>query len=157
EVGQALGTNEDAAQKRVARAVEKLRGILAKRKVMIPLAGLTALLAAQSVPAAPAGLAPLVASAALKGSSLPSAVTLIKGTIKLTFWSETRTILIGAAAILLAMGTTTAVLHSALTKKPGPSSLQGAWEGTLDHEGRKLRMVLKVARKADAGYTATLD
>ena len=41
-VGAALGTNEDAAQKRVSRALEKLRATLAERGVALSLTGLTA-------------------------------------------------------------------------------------------------------------------
>src|SRR5215469_4940718 len=40
EVGQALGTSDDAAQKRVSRAVERLRNLLAKRGVTVGASGL---------------------------------------------------------------------------------------------------------------------
>src|SRR5579859_4714464 len=57
EVGAALGASEDAAQKRVSRAVERLRDFLSKRKVAVGTAGLVALLSANAVQAVPATLA----------------------------------------------------------------------------------------------------
>ena len=56
EVGSALGTNEDAAQKRVSRAVEKLREFFARRGVTVSGAVLAALLSGQAVEAAPIGV-----------------------------------------------------------------------------------------------------
>jgi len=64
-VGQALGTNEDAAQKRVARALEKLRRFFARKGVVLSTAGLAGVLGAHGVAAAPAGLATLVAGGAM--------------------------------------------------------------------------------------------
>lgn len=64
-VGQALGISDDAAQKRVSRAVERLRELLAKRGIAIGAGGLVALISANAVQAAPAGLAVTLSSAAL--------------------------------------------------------------------------------------------
>src|SRR5437016_9111130 len=56
-VGAALGISEDAAQKRVSRALEKLRSILDRRGVALTATALASVLAAEAVTAAPAGLA----------------------------------------------------------------------------------------------------
>lgn len=64
-VGAALGVSEDAAQKRVARALEKLRGLLAARGVSLGGAVLAGLLGDRAVEAAPAALAVRVSGAAL--------------------------------------------------------------------------------------------
>lgn len=56
-VGIALGISDDAAQKRVSRAVERLRELFAKRGVSVGEAGLVAVISANAVQAAPAGLA----------------------------------------------------------------------------------------------------
>src|SRR5437762_2496134 len=70
EVGQTMGTSEDAAQKRVSRAVAKLRALLAGRKAVISAVALTALLSTEAVQAAPASLASsMTAAAILKGSA----------------------------------------------------------------------------------------
>src|ERR1035437_7378666 len=55
EVGEALGTSEDAAQKRVSRAVERLREFFSKRNVTIGASGLAVLISANAVQAAPIG------------------------------------------------------------------------------------------------------
>ena len=64
EVGQVLGTTDDTAQKRVTRAVERLRGLLAKRGIQASTAAITAAVSANAILAAPAGLALTIGSAA---------------------------------------------------------------------------------------------
>jgi hypothetical protein len=64
-VGTALGISDDAAQKRVSRAVEQLREFFSKRKVTVGVVGLMALVSANAVQSAPAGLALTVETAAL--------------------------------------------------------------------------------------------
>jgi RNA polymerase sigma factor (sigma-70 family) len=64
EVGQTLGTTDDAAQKRVSRAVERLREFFANRGVSVGAGGLAAIISANAVQAAPAGLAAAISSAA---------------------------------------------------------------------------------------------
>ncbi len=73
-VGAALGISDDAAQKRVSRAVEKLRTSLARRGVTLSLAALAAFLTAQAVSAAPAGLAVSVSQAALAGAAASAGI-----------------------------------------------------------------------------------
>lgn len=63
EVGQNLGTSDDAAQKRVSRAVEKLREAFAKNKITIGAGSLGILISANAVQAAPAGLATKILAA----------------------------------------------------------------------------------------------
>lgn len=64
-VGATLGISEDAAQKRVVRAVEKLRTVLRRLGVTTTAAGLTAALTATAATAAPSGLAVSVSAASL--------------------------------------------------------------------------------------------
>jgi hypothetical protein len=66
-VGSALGIGEDAAQKRVSRALERLRELLAKRGVTSTASALAIVLAANTLTAAPAGLSGRATSAALAG------------------------------------------------------------------------------------------
>jgi RNA polymerase sigma factor (sigma-70 family) len=76
EMAQSLGTSEEAAQKRVSRAVERLRELLAKRGVTAGAGGLALLLSAHAVEAAPAGLALSVCSSvAVAGAALATATT----------------------------------------------------------------------------------
>jgi RNA polymerase sigma factor (sigma-70 family) len=69
EVGQTLGTNEDAARKRVDRAVERLRQFLAKRGVAAGASGLVVIISANAVQATPAALAASISAAALVGTA----------------------------------------------------------------------------------------
>ena len=76
EVGQTLGTNEDAARKRVSRAVERLREFFAKRGVSVGTSGLVVVISANAVQAAPAGLAVTIATAAaLAGTTIATTAT----------------------------------------------------------------------------------
>ena len=66
EVGEALGASEDAAQKRVSRAVERLREFFSKRNVTIGASGLAVLISANAVQAAPIRLAQGIITAFFK-------------------------------------------------------------------------------------------
>ena len=85
EVAAALNVNEAAAQRRVHRAVEKLRGFFTKRGVVLPAAVLTTAISANSVQAAPAMLAKAVTATAIAKGATASAstLTLIKGALKI--------------------------------------------------------------------------
>jgi RNA polymerase sigma factor (sigma-70 family) len=62
EVGTALGSSEDAARKRVSRALEKVRADLIRRGVATTASPLAALISANAVQVAPAGLAASLAA-----------------------------------------------------------------------------------------------
>ena len=64
-VGQALGSNEDAARLRVTRALEKLEEFLKRRGVTTSAASLGVVLTANVVQAAPVGLAVTISTAAV--------------------------------------------------------------------------------------------
>src|SRR5439155_20701472 len=69
-VGFALGVSDDAAQKRVTRALEKLRTHLVRRGVTTTAAAVSAVLSANAVQMAPAGLSATLASASLAGAGV---------------------------------------------------------------------------------------
>jgi RNA polymerase sigma factor (sigma-70 family) len=74
-VGDALGSSEEAARKRVDRALEKLHVLLKHRGAALTAAALGTLLAAEAVTAAPAGLAGSVAAAALASVAAGAGIT----------------------------------------------------------------------------------
>src|SRR5947199_5068172 len=77
EVGQTIGASEDAAQKRVSRAVERLREFFSKRGVTVGTNGLSVVISANAVQAAPIGLAVTISTAAvLAGPPIASTSTL---------------------------------------------------------------------------------
>lgn len=70
EMAAILGISNEAAQKRVNRAVERLRESLAKRGVTVAASGLGIAISANAVQCAPAGLAAIVAIGAARTSAV---------------------------------------------------------------------------------------
>ena len=79
-VGRALGVTDDAAQKCVSRALEKLRVFFARRGVALSASALGAVLGANAVQAAPIGFGKSLAAASLAakaaGAAVPAGSTL---------------------------------------------------------------------------------
>jgi hypothetical protein len=73
EMAHTLGISDEAAQKRVSRAVERLREFFAKRGVTVGASGLVVVISANAVQPAPAGLAVTISTAAaLTGTTIAS-------------------------------------------------------------------------------------
>src|SRR5438093_375503 len=72
-VGIALGTSDDAAQKRVTRALEKLRAFLLRRGVTLSSAALATALTGSAVQSAPAALAGTISTAVIAGVAAAAA------------------------------------------------------------------------------------
>ena len=85
EVGEALGTNDDAAQKRVNRAVERLRQFFSKRNVTVGAGGLAVIISANAVQAAPIGLALTITNASLAAAGTTLTFMKIATATKLKF------------------------------------------------------------------------
>jgi RNA polymerase sigma factor (sigma-70 family) len=75
-VGDALGSTEEAARKRVNRALEKLHLLLTQRGVTLSAAALGSILATEAVTAAPAGLAAGVTVGAVAGAAISNTTSL---------------------------------------------------------------------------------
>src|SRR2546429_8587037 len=74
EMAQTLGTSEDAAQKRVSRAVERLRDAFARRGVSVGASALVAGISANAVQAGPAALSAMILTAAfMPGAAIQTA------------------------------------------------------------------------------------
>jgi hypothetical protein len=101
-VGVALGSNEDAAQKRVSRAVEKLRGHFARRGIVASSTVIASVIAAHAVHAAPAGLASAVTTASLAGAAGSSSFSLAS-TLTKTMLMKKTTIIVSAAILITAV------------------------------------------------------
>jgi uncharacterized protein (TIGR03435 family) len=126
EVGAALKLTEAAAHKRVSRALEKLRKFFTKRGVDSTAATIAEIISANSIQAAPVTLAKTVTTIAVaKGASASaSTLTLIKGALKIMAWTQAKITVITAVGVLLAAGTTTAVVHHI---KSDASAADKAW------------------------------
>jgi RNA polymerase sigma factor (sigma-70 family) len=117
EVGQALGMSDDAAQKRVARAVERLRSYFARKGLATSSALVATVLAAHAAQAAPAGLASSVAAASLAKAAGGGSAALAWKLIGIM--TTTNLKFTGAALLLLAAVSTPILLnHHARAAKP---------------------------------------
>lgn len=99
-VGAALGVSDDTAQKRVARALEKLREELGRRGVTASAGTLTVALSLHAVSAAPPALITgLVAATTLPGLSVPAVTTLaVAQAMAMTTLQKTLIVAVLAAA-----------------------------------------------------------
>jgi len=113
-IGAALGVSEDTAQKRVSRALEKLRGVLSKRGATLTATALASALTAKAVVAAPAGLAISVTATAMAGSAT-LATGLSLTTIKTLAMTKLQ---ISIAGVILIAGLATPLLlqHQSLSR-----------------------------------------
>jgi RNA polymerase sigma factor (sigma-70 family) len=112
EIGGLLGTSEEAAQKRIQRAVEKLRENLARRGVAA--GGLASAIAAHGVQAAPSGLMAIITAA-------PASTTLAAA--KILFMTTTQKIFV-TTAIVAAIGVGAYEAHQAETLRRQNTALQ---------------------------------
>lgn len=125
EIAAAMRIEEPTAQKRVVRALEKLRAIIDRRGVKISASVIGTLITANSVQAAPAGLASTVAAIALSPGAAAGGATLIlvKGTLDLMAWAKAKAILLLAAAIVVAGTTSISVIRIALPPRASQSQI----------------------------------
>jgi len=75
EIAQVLGVSEEAAQKRVSRAVERLREFFAKRGVTVGASALVVVISANAVQSAPVGLAITISTTAIAGTAIVATVS----------------------------------------------------------------------------------
>src|SRR2546427_12202738 len=109
EVGQALGTSDDAAQKRVSRPVDRLREFFTKRGVTVGASGFVLVISANAVQAAPAGLAQSVSLAAIAKAAVAtvSTLSLMNGALTLI---ASKPLKCGLIALLLALLTSVTIV-----------------------------------------------
>ncbi len=183
EVGAALGTSEDAAQKRVGRAVELLRGFFARRGVPVGAGGLGVVLAGHAVQAAPAGLDAAISTMALSSSAsaltVPSAGNLfVMTTLQKTMAAAALALLAGLAVHRFYQGGETAgpamasvppaasvpqvaALKEKVAGSPAKAKASSAWLSTLSEVELALREMQKLPRperrEREASFPALVD
>jgi uncharacterized protein (TIGR03435 family) len=109
EIGDALGIDSATAQKRITRAVGRLREFFAKRSVAHSMELITGAISANSIQAAPVALAKSVTALAIaKGAAAGgSTLTLVKGALKITAWTKAKMAIVTGTGVLLVAGTMT--------------------------------------------------
>src|SRR6478736_2691992 len=102
DVATSLQLDERAAQKRVQRALEKLRGLFARRGVTSSVAVIANAVAANSVSAAPVPVTELATAASASSNATPSTNAIIQGALKAMAWAKLKfSLSVGAAAVLV--------------------------------------------------------
>jgi RNA polymerase sigma factor (sigma-70 family) len=102
EVGDALTLSEDGAQKRISRALEKMRAYFVRQGVTATAALLGTVISTNSVQAAPAGLAASVAAGSLAGAVGAGWVVSLKEILAMT--TKTKALVVTAIVLLAAAG-----------------------------------------------------
>jgi RNA polymerase sigma factor (sigma-70 family) len=161
DVGQALSMSEEAARKRVERALDRLHGRLARRGITSTAVALSAALVSQAAMAAPSGLAATVTRTAIVHSAVAGAT----GTGLLNLMTTSKTAL-AAAALLAAMAVGSAVHENsrersasaelaALQSESDAASLQlKARESAVSDAEQDVASLEKRARTAKAAKVA---
>jgi RNA polymerase sigma factor (sigma-70 family) len=121
EVGKSLALSEDTVQRRVGRALEKLRAYFTRRGVAVSASVLGLTIAANAVQAAPAELASTVATAALAGAASPGSSTLLTA-IKTILMKKTTYAILTAAIVA-------AVSISLILAKANPTNVPATEDG----------------------------
>jgi len=109
EIGISQKLDESAAQKRVSRAVEKLRRFFTQRGVALSAAALASAVSAYSVQAAPVGLTLTVLAAAKGSAATVTTLALVKGVLNFMAWTKLKTTVVATTIIVLAAGTATLI------------------------------------------------
>lgn len=114
QIGRVIGAGESATQKRISRAVEKLRKILVARGITISCGGLLASLSTAVCEAAPAGLEAFVMqSVSLKGATTvsPAVASLVDASLKeMAIKAISKGTLVAVSVLAIAVPTTTLLL-----------------------------------------------
>ena len=162
DVGAALNVSEDAARVRINRALEKLRGLLARRGIKSTAAALGGVLAGNAAVAAPAGMAASVTAAVTAavtgmgvGVSVAGGATGASVGSFLTFMSTTKT-MVGVLSVIAAVAVGTAVrehgdverARADIEKLRAERESSIARVGELEGRVRELQAELRVAEQS---------
>jgi len=153
EIAAALKLEEATAQKRLTRALDKLRARLVKRGVTLTAAVIAGAISANAVLAAPAGLAMAVTTATAKGASISASLTtLVKGTMKTIMWAKLK-IVIGSIFLFLVAGIGTLML---LADDNHPANLRSSESTTnlITNAQPDQQQVLDILKKVQAANEA---
>ena len=119
EIGRMLGISEDAAKKRVTRALQKLRLMFRKKGIAVTTGIIATGLSTTAVQAAPTGLAATVSTAATQSGAIGgSTLALTKGTLKVMAWAKAKVAIAVATVAVAATVGTMIVSHAIPPREP---------------------------------------
>ncbi|HXB58854.1 MAG TPA: sigma-70 family RNA polymerase sigma factor [Candidatus Acidoferrales bacterium] len=110
QIGANLGGSEDAARKRITRALEKLRTILQKHGVTTTVAALSTVVSANAIQTVPVGLASVLTNTSLAAAATGTTFTLLK------IMTATQ-LKLGLGALVVAGATTAFVVQHQMQSK----------------------------------------
>ena len=139
ETGLALGASEEAAKKRVSRALERLQKFFSRHGIISTTSAIAGAISTNSIQAAPVGLTKAITALGLAQGATASAstLTLIKGALKIMAWTKTQSAIITGVVVLFALGTTT------VTVKEITAYWSQGWRESMD-----VSLLDRVARQA---------
>jgi RNA polymerase sigma factor (sigma-70 family) len=153
DVSRALGTSEDAAKKRVRRAVEKLRAFFDKRRLTLSTGVIARAISANSVQAAPIGLAASVKAAAAHGTNVATwTLILTETTLKIMAWTKLKTAVVVGVAAILAVGTATVATRTVPGVMRSAKTPSFTYAGCATPEASLQSMVAAAAKGDLAGF-----
>jgi RNA polymerase sigma factor (sigma-70 family) len=151
-IGAALGLSEEAARKRLDRALDRLRGLLAKRGIATTSAALATILPAHATGPAPAGLAASLSSTALSTATVTTAST---SSILAIIMSH-KAVIAGASLLLLAGVTAIAVPRMTGGRRANPINTASAPETAKHSESPPPAVSFSAAKSRTADANARL-
>jgi hypothetical protein len=126
EMARILGVSDEAAQKRVTRAVDRLREVLARRGVTAGIGGLAVAISAHAVQAAPVGLALSISASVAVAETAVAALTTSTAASTLAMTTLRKTFIATTLAVAIGVGGYEARQVSLLRAKLKPIAGQGA-------------------------------
>ena len=118
EVARAMDISEDAAKKRVSRALDRLRVFFQRAGIPLSTGSIAGAVAAHPVQAVPAGLVASVTAAAVKGFAVKASTTeIIENTLKIMAWTQLKTTVVVTAVVLIT-GSAFIAIHRPKASKP---------------------------------------
>ena len=158
EVGRRLGVSEEAAKKRVSRAVDKMREYLLRRGVALGGVTLASVLAAQTVQAAPATLAASVLKTSLAGASASAVLPeLARQTLNAWRWTQLKLaagiVTLAGACLFLVFEPGHLSVGRAISSAANVAALQAVAPASPDGAGRS--QPLGLTRDASASLIQT--
>ena len=162
DVAEAIGTSEDAAKKRVSRALDKLRDLLIRRGITVSVTALATGLSELPVTAAPMALPSAVTALAAQTPPVPAGagIVAVLASLKLKFAMAAFVVVVGGLVILLwPRGETNAVSAPANTNLVQTPAMRIKFTSVMvDDQDKALRFytdVLGFVKKRDDLSTGT--
>ena len=133
DIGSAMGTSEIAAQKRVSRAVDRMRAFFARRGMTLGVDQISTSLNHEAHTTAPAALTPLVMAVATKTSAAASAsgaVAISNAIIRSLVWAPAKLAAAACVTIAIVAGAGAVVASHSSANPTANASAQSSVPGT---------------------------